>query len=264
MALLALLYVSLLDYTAAISVALKCVDGIVIASDSRKLAPGTKVLVSSRSAEKVIALNEATVLCCGSGEKAFYKLYKKLVAMCKRYELVSGVPLDASGVYNLARSLHGGESCHMMIVGCDNRRNGKSEYRIYEILPSGAGVQQNMAVVGASSNAAVSLISHMVMKSAPPLQGNSGRGEHVVADKSTFDPFTGQSTNGVTSDISMRCLDIDVEEAAKQIAETLALSIEIDNESGGAIHVWKFTKEAFSKLNGPISSRSKIHGRQPR
>ena len=141
--------------------AIKCSDGIVLASDSLAVSGS---LVGNRETIKIKQLPNNVVICCASGFKIFQQLFDDLESEVNHHRLSYQSELSVVSIANyIRRKLHARSQSdtHILVVGIDA---SSSEPLIFEVLPGGSLVSHEYVVAGPASGNLFPLLQELCNK----------------------------------------------------------------------------------------------------
>lgn len=128
--------------------AIKCIDGVVIASDSLAVSGS---LVGNRETIKIKQLTNNVVICCAAGFKLFQQLFDDLESDVKHHRLSYQSELSIQSIANyIRRKLYSrsNSDTHILVIGIDSP---SSDPHIFEVLPGGSLVSHDFVVAGPAS-----------------------------------------------------------------------------------------------------------------
>jgi len=157
---------------------IRCSDGIVLACESSAQRSQKSASTNDRWIEKIFPLTTSTVICsagCGFGSEAveFDKLLLDVREEIMKfgsydfYHQDKSRELNTDSIYCLVKKLirHKYPLAHVLIAGMNpmksecNDDTAADEYKLYEVLPGGTGLEsQSIAVAGSDGTAIVALL----------------------------------------------------------------------------------------------------------
>ena len=221
-------------------IAIKCMDGIAIGSDTQSTSPG---MIGNRETKKVFLLSENTVMCCGNGVLDFHKLHQELAHEIRMNNLLYESTLDVEAIAKFARQIINRKykSAHVLIAGLTKN----SLPKIYEITPGGSCFEQDYAVAGSCSSSLYPLLEQFCKGKINPngkeskdtLTQISGSNTQLTHTKD-FDPFTLQPMDLSQSVI----LTLTSDKALTYLQILLNYAMKMDPQSGGRLCKWMLCK----------------------
>jgi len=162
---------------------IRCSDGIVLACESSAQRSQKSASTNDRWIEKIFPLSASTVLCsagCGFGPEAveFDKLLTDVREEIMRFSSNDFFrqdqcsELNTDNIYCLVTKLirHKYPLAHVLIAGMnplelESDSHNNFEYKLYEVLPGGTGLEsQTIAVAGSDGTAIVALLDEYFPK----------------------------------------------------------------------------------------------------
>jgi 20S proteasome alpha/beta subunit len=125
-------------HASPIILAIKCVDGIVIGTDSLSSSGS---IVRNRNSKKAFLLTPHTMICCADGEKDFYLLYEDLSDEKIKFELFNNEIMSTKAIVHYARQLIYSKypKAHVIIAGSEFEMEDEN-FVLCEILPLGLNI----------------------------------------------------------------------------------------------------------------------------
>lgn len=121
-------------------VAVKCADGLIVASDSMQPVTVSSKrslgMVRTRMSQNVRLINEDIIIGVASGPNHLHPFLRQLEKTSKKMEFVTGRPLDIDEIAHYARKLINEEypELHLLFAGYSEQ---KKQYKLFEIAPKG-------------------------------------------------------------------------------------------------------------------------------
>lgn len=213
-------------------IAVKCIDGIMIAADSLGTASPNSAMIANRMNRKIFLITPSTAICCAAGDAQFKDLYNDLLSVVNGHEALYDDELDASAISYIARRLVNQKyrSCHLIIAGykfvmrsiddatycvkgiswgendsssqSNNNeldamnRDDSMRYVLYEITPSGSSIEHAASVAAGSGAALVSSVLSSTDE-FDTVEQAAATIRQAMRSAASVDPLTGGDTFSV-------------------------------------------------------------------
>jgi len=146
-------------------IAIKCIDGIALGSDTLAVNGN---LIGNRETIKIKQLSNNIMICCASGLKSSQELFSELESEIRLKRLMYNTELSMTSIANYIRhKLHASDAnidkAHFIIAGISTA-GGAKDAKIYEILPGGSLMEQDYVVAGPSSGNLYPLLLELCSK----------------------------------------------------------------------------------------------------
>ena len=220
---------------ASMIIAVKCIDGIMIAADSLGTASPNSAMIANRMNRKIFLITPSTAVCCAAGDAQFKDLYSDLLSVVNGHGAMYDDELDASAISYIARRLVNQKyrSCHLIIAGYElmmsrhvgiddatyctkgipgEENNSSSQsnnkeldnlngddtvrYVLYEITPSGSSIEHAASVAAGSGAALVSSVLSTIEQLVTVEQAAANI-RQAMRSAASLDPLTGGDTFSV-------------------------------------------------------------------
>lgn len=205
----------------SIIIAVKCADGLIIGTDTLNTG---NVLISTRQVKRVFTLSDKVVVCCVNPSSDFIQLYNEIKDTYKDHLIKSGNELTASQIAHYARRLVylKYQDAHIVVAGVEppSEQCQSHDYKIYEILPSGTKIEQNILVAGSASSVVTSLAEEL-------WNTRSRISAKVPTDMATDSDFLQKRSKLPSMSSSL-----------KKIKMVLGQASKLDPRSGGKHDIW--------------------------
>jgi len=213
-------------------IAVKCIDGVVIAADSLRTASPNSAMIANRMNRKIFLITPSTAVCCAAGDAQFKDLFSDLLSAVSGHRRMFDDEVEASTISYIARRLvhQKYRSCHLIIAGYERlmRNDGIDDasyyvkdipgiakdrsvvsshkeldalniydnvrYVLYEITPSGSSIEHAVSVAAGSGAALVSSTMLSSTDQFGTVEEAAARIRQAMRSAASLDPLTGGDT----------------------------------------------------------------------
>jgi 20S proteasome alpha/beta subunit len=169
--------------SASVVLAIQCMDGIIVGSDTLSTNSGRSAYVGNRLVRKVFPVNENVIACCaGNDQQGFLELRNELQRRCRYHQIQHQRALGITEISTVARRLVSSQfpSVHMVLAGVNDAFHDSDDHqlavdedgsvtkmqsapisKIYEILPGGSRFENLLCVAGPKAASVQSLFEEL-------------------------------------------------------------------------------------------------------